>query len=272
MCSVSKQTLFIVLVGLSILVGCTDNREREALEANHAAVGTQVADLRVSATIQAARAQTTLDFVQTRAAAAATQSQFLEATMIATGFAPESLADFRERLLVQRPTATPLPPTDIANSSGAGGEAGTPMRETRTPTLPAITPLGITPSAVSTIAVTINPNTPHLEKPVTATGVGNDDCATGVTSQFSSATEAIYIVADAINVPSGSTIQARWFRSGEPVGPVYDFTPDFDIEDACVWFFVDPTDFEFTAGQYAVDLLLNGEVAISRIPFTISDP
>jgi hypothetical protein len=264
----------LLFIGI-LLVGCTDNSAQNTLEANHLQVSTQVAELRLEATIQAARAQTTLDFIATRSSAAATQSQFLEATLIATGVAPASLADFRQRQFNAQ-LNTNLPPTSTLliraeNEFQAAELSSNNPLHSPTPTLPAVSPfapvsfLSLTPEAVTIT----DPNAPRLENAVTASGVGNDDCATGVTSQFATTASEIYIVAEAVNVPAGSIIESRWYRGGEPVGPVYDFRPDFDIERACIWFFVDPTDFEFIAGQYSVQLILNAVESLDPIPFTI---
>lgn len=272
-----KSLLTALWIIAAIIVGCTDNSAQLTLEANHAQVSTQVDALRVSATVQSARARTTIDFIETRSAAAATQSQFLEATLIATGFAPELLASFRERQLEAPPTATVTPTlaasTSPQDESLATLPTATPILETVTATIPAVSPFApgvITASPIPTQpSFIIDINAPHLENPLLATGVGSDDCAIGATAQFSISSLEIYIVAEAVNVPSGSVIEARWFRSAEPVGPIYDFVPDFDIERACIWFFVDPTDFEFIAGSYSVDLLLNGQAATPPLPFSI---
>lgn len=260
-------------MALGLLIGCTDNSAQSTLEANHRQVGTQVAELRLTATVQAARARTTVDFILTRSSAAATQSQFLEATLIATGFLPEMLSYFRQRQLEARPTAT-LTPTPDAFASPQSDRSSDDnvlfqLDESPTPTLPAVSPFAPNVPARPTQTLVNNITSNNLQNPVTATGVGNDDCAIGVTSQFSTGSAEIYIVAEAVDVGNGDVIEARWFRDAEAIGPVYSFAPDFEIERACIWFFVDPSDFEFIAGQYSVDLLLNGEPAISPVPFSI---
>ncbi|MDQ7025228.1 MAG: hypothetical protein Q9P01_17970 [Anaerolineae bacterium] len=272
-----KSLLTALWLIATIIVGCTNNSSQLTLEANYAQVGTQVDALRVSATVQSARARTTIDFITTRSAAAATQSQFLEATLVTTGFAPELLANFREQQLEATPTAA-LTPTLAASTSPQDESltslsTATPLLETATATLPAVSPFApvvITASPIATQApFIVDINVPYLENAVLATGVGADDCALGVTSQFSTSSLEIYIVAEAVNVPAGSVIESRWFSGSNPVGPIYNFTTDFDIDRACIWFFVDPTDFEFTAGQYSVDLLLNGQAATPRLSFSI---
>jgi hypothetical protein len=267
----------ILLIPILILVGCTDNTAQLTLEANYAQVGIQVATLRMAAEIQAARAETTLEFFGTRSAAAAANSQILEATLVALGFSTEAIGDFRQRQLAPSPTATitPTPAASLSPETDATrSDLSTPILETPTPTIPAVSPFAPVVASASTEVQSVpvvDSNAPHLENAVLATGVGADDCAVGVTAQFSTGSSEIYVVAEAVNLPSGSVIESRWFRDESPVGPVYDFVPDFDIERACIWFFVDPTDFEFIAGQYSVELLLNGTLAIPRLPFTITE-
>jgi hypothetical protein len=261
------------LIVALLFTGCVDNSAQLTLAVNHAQVGTQVADLSLSATIQVARARTTLDFITTRSAAAATQSQFLESTLVATGFAPDALANFRQQQIQERPTPT-ITPTFALSPESANENAvltTTPTQATATATVPAVSPYAPVQAASPTQAFIVDVNAPHLENPVLATGVDSDDCAIGVTTQFSTSSPAIYVVAEAVNVPSGSTIESRWFRGVEPVGPVYTFAPDFDIERACIWFFVDSSDFEFIAGQYSVDLTLNGVSATPLLTFSIGE-
>ena len=51
-----------------------------------------------------------------------------------------------------------------------------------------------------------------------------------------------------------------------------EFVPGFVIEDACIWFFADQTDFPFTPGNYSVYLALNGVTATPMISFSIVEP
>jgi hypothetical protein len=270
-----KLLTVLTLIVALLFTGCVDNSTQLTLAFNHAQVGTQVADLSLTATVQVARARTTLDFITTRSAAAATQSQFLESTLVATGFAPESLANFRQQQIQERPTPTITPTVGLspesANENAVLTTTPTQATATATATVPAVSPYAPVQAASATQAFVVDVNAPHLENPVLATGVDSDDCAIGVTTQFSTSSPAIYVVAEAVNVPSDSVIESRWFRGVEPVGPVYTFAPDFNIERACIWFFVDSSDFEFIAGQYSVDLTLNGASATPLLSFSIGE-
>lgn len=98
--------------------------------------------------------------------------------------------------------------------------------------------------------------------------VGEDDCANGVTSTFNTSSERIYIVARAFDIVANTEISSTWWRGGEQVAN-FTFMPSFPINNACIWFFADPTDFDFSAGGYEVILQLNGQDVTPPIPFNI---
>jgi hypothetical protein len=98
--------------------------------------------------------------------------------------------------------------------------------------------------------------------------VGSDDCAVNPTSDFSTSDAEIYIVATGVNIPAGTNIAARFSVGGQEIN--HDFTPDFAIDGACIWFFIDQADVEFRAGTWSVELELNGAPASPPIPFTIT--
>lgn len=271
------KPLFSSLILIIILSACAETGTSLTSEANYAFAGTQVADLRVTATVLAARAETTLDFMGTRASRSAAQSEFLEETLVATGFSPDILATQREQALggaTSTPTATLTPVTsDINNTSGM---TTTPdMIETFTPTPPAVTINAPNdPVTAPTRAVEIQPTADLggliLGNVLTATGAGDDGCGSGVTSIFNINTPEIYVIIPTFNVVANTyTLAARWQRDGQPIGPVYDFTPLADSEQLCIWFFIDNTDFPFEAGSYSVSIDVNGQQVAGPIPFVI---
>lgn len=270
----SKQILTLLLL---ICIGaCTPVDERATLQANHLLASTQIADLRMTATVQAARARTTVDYVGTRAALSATQSRFLESTLSSRGTPVAYLEEQRERIIGSSPTPT-ITPTAAEEAEATIEVQPSPAmaalpQETPTATVPPVTPFGLVATPTQPIAQPADPNAPRLEEFTIASGVRSDDCALDSRASFSTQTAEIYIVATAVNMPAGSLIEARWFRAGAPIGPVYSFQPGFAIERACIWFYVDPTDFDFLPGEYAVDLLLNGEPVSPLLPFTITEP
>ena len=102
-----------------------------------------------------------------------------------------------------------------------------------------------------------------------APGVGDNDCAVNPTSEFSTSSDSIYVVATALNIQAGTHIAARFSIAGQEIS--HDFTPDFDINGNCVWFYIDQTDLPFTAGTWSVTLELNGIAVSAPIPFSITE-
>jgi hypothetical protein len=247
---------------LLTLAACSSNDQFHTLEANHALAGTQLADLRLTATVQAARALITVDAMQTRAALAATQSNFLESTLIATGFSTEMIATQRMLILGSSPTPLPSPTLDPESSEEVA------IFVAASPTSPIVTPFAPAPTA--TAAATLDPNALQVGTPYTALGAGDDGCGENISSSFTTATAEIYVIVQARNIKANEvTFAARWTRDGQAVGPVYDFKPDYDADELCVWFFVDPSDFEFLAGNYTVTIDVNGAPSSAPVPFTI---
>lgn len=244
----------ISLISLSFLclmmTACVDNSARRTLEADYGVASTRLAELAGTATVQSARLQTTLDYATTRVARVATRSQFLKATLVEYG-TPQSVLDaFQQQVsdgAIVLPTATPLP----AVTPDTPQTAPEPSNPSASPTPP---PAGGT----------------RLANPVTALDVGDDDCASGVTDRFSPDEDAIYIVATAIDVSAGMTLTSRWSLAGEERVRL-DWTPDFDIAEACIWFFIDQSDTAFTPGSWSVILDINDSPVTPPVPFIIND-
>lgn len=244
-----RKAILATLGVVMLLAGCVDNGEERELRANHAVISTQIADLRMTATVQTARIAITTDYLGTEVSIRATQSQFLQATLVERGTPENLIAAFRREVLEN------FAPPPTANADGS------PIL----PTSPPVTPLApIAPPMPTALPA----DAPRLENVVTSTGVGRDDCATNVVNTFDSTTPAIYVVALAINVPRGTAIASRWFRGSEQVVR-FEFTPTFDITRACVWFFIDQSDVRFEAGRWSVVLDLNGKPATAPTDFTI---
>lgn len=108
----------------------------------------------------------------------------------------------------------------------------------------------------------------NLRDIMLSSGVGDDDCAIDRTTTFTTQSERIYIVARAFDVMPNTEISSIWRRGDEQL-VTFPFTPTFPINDACIWFFADPTDFSFDAGVYDVTLSLNGQPITAPISFTI---
>jgi hypothetical protein len=259
------KQMIMILTSILLLSACGTDNSIYTLEANYALAGTQVADLGVTASVQAARAQTTLDFMQTRAAFAAIQSGLLEATLAADGTGEPFIETQRALVLGSSPT----PSLTSESTEAVNLPTFTPVSETPTATIPVVIP--IIPSATIAPTLPADPNAMRLENPITALASGNDGCGANITSSFTVNTPEIYVIVTAYNLERrGATFSAKWRYEGQPIGPVYDYTADKDYEQLCIWFYVDQTDFEFLVGNYTVVIEVDGMAAFAPLPFTIS--
>ena len=237
----------------ALAAACTPQNEIElTLVAQNVALNTQIAAVRQTATVDADRLQVTVEYMNTLVAQAQEQRSQLQATLIARGADPAAVGVNITPLALQ---TTPLPAAEAASAPGA---------VVVPPPAPGDVP--VTPFSAENAPVTSA--APTLANIVTATGVGQDDCAVGVTSVFSASSERIYVVATAYNIQPGTLILSRWFQEGRQV-VTHDFTPNFQINDACIWFFIDQTDAPFTPGNWAVDLEINGAVVGPSTRFSV---
>ena len=230
----------LILLILPILAACQRQSEAElTLVAQKISLETQIVAVRETATIDAERLLITVEYMGTLVGRAEEQRLQLQATLVARD--------------------APLG----ANNGGIPA------------TSPLATPEGAMENAVPTpdpaqpVEAPENPGQPALQNVVIAPGVGSDDCAINITSNFTTSTAEIYIVATGVNIPAGTNIAARFAIAGQEIR--HDFTPDFDINGSCIWFFIDQNDLEFRAGTWSVQLELNGTPASQPMPFTITD-
>jgi hypothetical protein len=228
--------VFLLALGTA---ACVPGQPDPTLVAEHAALSTQIADVRNTATFAADRLAQTVEFIGTEVADAQGQRNILATTLEALGVDPDQVT----------PGAfVPTPPPSIiqggdTTAPGIGGGAD-----------PLLTPA----------------SGPILYGIVTAEGVGENDCALGSVANFSISSPSIYVVATAANIEPGMTLTSRWFIAEEE-RIRFDFTPDFAIAQHCVWFFLTPEDTEFTPGNWSVQLELNGVPQGQAARFTISD-
>lgn len=127
------------------------------------------------------------------------------------------------------------------------------------------------PTATPNEALPTLPANNNLRDIVLAHNVGADDCANMIAETFTTQSERIYIVARAFDIMPNTEIASVWRRDNEELTR-FIFTPTFPVNNACIWFYADNTDFDFTVGAYDVTLQLNGQDVIAPIPFSISDP
>lgn len=249
-----KRTICLTLLVASLLLtACaTTGAQQQTLEAYDLTLAQQLEDLNLEATAEMERLLSTAESAQRRLGIMATQQVFMISTLQARGFDVSSLPRVQ----------TPLPAVDAPagpNAVPGGGDSGQP------------TPVPVTPFAPTDVPpppIPADPNQPRLIDFVMSRAVGSDDCATSPTNQFDTSDPRIYIVARAQNISPGMTLAARWFREGQEL-VFFDFTPDWAIPDACVWFFATPVDFDFLPGSYTVNVTLDGAPAGPSMPFTI---
>jgi hypothetical protein len=241
---------FLLLALVLMMAGCNNGGDIQlTLVSQNLELSTQIADIRSTATYAADKLNMTAEYLQTAVTQVAIDNQLLSVTLAASGV---NAANVTPGALVPTPlpgadnvqtinSNTPLTTEDV-NSSGQQNTSGTPAA---------------------------GGGTPSLYNIVLAEGVGGNDCALAAVSSFPSTTEKIYVVATAANIASGTKLSSHWFNAGTEVVS-HDFTPDFNIEQNCIWFYIDQTDTAFTAGTWSVQLDINDQPAGSPVSFSIT--
>jgi len=253
----------LCLLLLLVSACATTSAEQQTLVAHETQIGSALDTIYNTATAEAERVQVTVEFVNQRIAAIGTQTGLTIATLQARG-------------LVVNELPAPLSPTPRADATRAPtlpGLVGQPVATVdpnASPTSVLVTPFRmatLTPLPTSEVEV----DTPQiLTDIVLASAVGNDDCAVNPTSTFTPDTQEIYIAARAVEMPDGTTVTTRWQR-GEAELVSFDFTYDF-VEDACIWFYADQSNFEFEPGEYSITIEVNGLPYGQPVAFTITEP
>ncbi len=239
---------------IALLLGaCGPGTVDPTLVAEHDALSTQIGDLRSTATVLFDQLALTAEFAGTSVARERRRNLELIATLQSAGLDPTALAQVSPQPL---PQSTPTPFPQAQPQPGA------------------ITPVPVTNAAAAAgenvIIPTATLGAPAVFNVMTAENVGENDCAIGQMSQFSRSAERIYVSATAANITPGTVLGSQWFDAANNLLVSHDFTPDFEINGNCIWFYVDQTDFAFVPGSYAVQLTINGAASGPRIPFTIA--
>ncbi len=240
----------IIIIAFALLISaCSSDGTQQTLVAENAMLSTQIVDLRVTATYQADELQQTREYVETIIPKANRLRDELASTLQAAGIdvtlhPVESNPSFTLGTVVTRP------------APNTGGQQQTIIVEGTS--MPAPAQAGSTSDApIGGVTPTVGQ--PSLYNLITAEGVGSNDCALSSVTSFSADTAQIYVVATASNITAGMTIGAQWYL-GDTLLTKQEFSPEQDINDNCVWFYAEPVDFPFTAGNYRVELLINGNV------------
>lgn len=236
----------------------------QTLVADYSGTATEMANIRASATIQSDRLSATLEYAQTAVSAVDAQSTRISATLYATGL---PLIDVRDITpLFATPAATAFnsvrsaPPefsiTPIMNAQGGAQGNSTLLVQ------PPLTPL-------APLENTQDPDAPTISDVVMTSSVGADDCPTGTTTVFATNAPGIYVSAVGHNLTPSNTIVSRWYFEGSEY-TYYTWSPSFDIDQACIWFYLPGSDVAFSAGNWSVQIELDGAPIGQPALFTIS--
>lgn len=248
---------FIIAGAAAILTACRSNEPQQTATAVYQEAAANIDVLRATATVARARVQTTLDYAGTRVGQAESARAFLASNLISLG---TEAAYIEEDLAQLEQLATPVSQTTpVEQASGAvtaiarppTQRPGTIVTPPATPPPPSVTESG-----------------PRLENITMASGVNEFECARDVNPRFTPASTAIYVVGRAYRIPAGATISSTWRRSGEEVVS-FSFHREHEINDNCIWFYIDQTDTPFTVGSWSVEISVDGAPLSSPVAFQI---
>lgn len=233
---------------------------QQTLAADHAARGTEIVAVRQTATLQSDRLLATVEFAQTAVRSADQQSTRIASTLAAAG-APS----------IDISRITPVAPADQAqttdNSAGQtaiiAGQGGAQGNITIQPTAPP------TPLLQQNVSPQNDPTAPALVDLTISSGVGANDCALGAITTLPDTAEGVYLVATARNLSPSNVVTARFLRDGVQV-TFYDWSPRFEIAEACIWFYMPAADVEFLPGAWSTTLELNGQAVATSPTFSVT--
>jgi hypothetical protein len=223
----------------------------QTAEAINATLGTRAAIRRTTATFEADRRIVTQIALENAATLAQSRQRAIVSTLEELGV-PPNVSQITPAMLPTNPAFAVATPTPEMLDTGGITRAAPTVDPALSLTPPTPLPAPETP--------TPDPTMPRVENLVMSTGVGEDDCSIGTTASFTTASPQIYVVMNAYNLAAGMTVTARWLRNGTQLTS-FDFTPDFDINGPCIWFFAEPVDFAFDPGAYRVEIDINGTPA-----------
>jgi len=249
----SAYALLVLIV--FALTACGASAAQLTAIAGHEAAGTQIAILRLEATIAQARMRTTQDFALTRVAEVEGDGKFLSATLVALGTA----ADFVETQSSGIAAFTPQPAAPIAANNLTAPNAAAP--QTRLTATMAQTAASVRDAAA-------RGSGPRLEDIVLASGIDETACAIDRNPRLTPASAEIYVVARAYSIPIGAALSASWRQRGRNVF-FYSFQAENPIDDSCIWFSIDQSDAAFVTGTWSVELRLDDSLLAPPLPFQI---
>lgn len=259
----------IVVLGLA-LSACQffgPNTAEQTLVAQNYVLNTEIAAIRATATVESDRMMMTLEFSGTSVARVNGQTDDLSATLMARGTVSVDTSAITPNIPLVITTPPPIlnlgpaPITPISITPG-NASAQTGASDASGATLPQTTPLAPAADAGG-----------PLSNIVTSASVGSDDCATEASTTFTTQDVAIYVVATANGIGPDDEVGSTWYSGSEQVAD-YHWTPSFEINGACIWFFIDQSDVSFAPGTWRVQMELNGSPVGSAAVFSIveADP
>ena len=214
----NRRACMPFLFAALILAACAPPDPESPIELTSSSLQTQIAAIRRSATVAAERLQITVIGARSQLEQIRGNYDSLSGTLAARGYDPASVA---------LPTAAPA------------------ARSTATALI--ITP----PATVGTSESDETRSVPRLSDFRIGLEVGADDCIAAPLLTLAANVAAIYTSARAENLPAGAQLRTIWYAAGEERASLT-YTPDFAIEDSCVWFFIDPSDTPFVPGAWEV--------------------
>jgi len=213
--------------------------------------------LRSTATVVRARIQTTLDHAGTRVGQAEAAGTFLASNLINLGTdAAHIEAGLAQLNTLAAPESQPLQADQTARSDTV--DAARPTDSPRVIVSPPVVTPAPSPTQLG----------PRLENITMASGVNEFDCAIDVNPRFTPASTAIYVVGRAYSILAGATISSSWRRQGTEIVS-FSFHRDHDINDNCIWFYIDQTDTAFTVGSWSVEISVDGVPVAAPVAFQI---
>ena len=157
----------------------------------------------------------------------------------------------------------------VLQLGGGGGMAALPTTPTLPP--PAVSADGQMPSPAPQQSPAA-PQQTHFTDTVVATGRDDLDCPLGIDTTFPPNVGELQVNTRIDYLPAGVTIGAKWYANGQLYfDDANCWTPTQNYENICAYCSVTPNGPTFEAGNWAVELYLNGQL-MAQTQFLIEQP